>query len=44
MRRTSIQSGIPCITNINTVFELLKAMDEVEKKEIEVRRVDEYGK
>ncbi len=44
MRRASIQSGIPCITNINTAFELLKAMGEVEKKELEVRRVDEYAK
>jgi carbamoyl-phosphate synthase large subunit len=44
MRRASIQSGIPCITNVNTASELLKAMDELRKKELEIRRVDEYGK
>jgi carbamoyl-phosphate synthase large subunit len=44
MRRSGIQSGIPCITNINTAFELLKAMDELRKKELDIRRVDEYGK
>ena len=43
MRRASIQSGIPCITNLNTAFELLKAMDELRNKELDIRRVDEYA-
>jgi carbamoyl-phosphate synthase large subunit len=42
MRRSSIQSNIPCITNLNTVFELLKAMGQLRKKPLDVRRVDEY--
>lgn len=42
MRRASIQRGIPCITNINTAFELLKAMDELRKKELDIRCVDEW--
>jgi carbamoyl-phosphate synthase large subunit len=44
MRRAGIQSGIPCITNINTAFELLKAMEELRTKELDVRRVEEYSK
>lgn len=44
MRRSSIQSNIPCITNISTAYELLKAMNELRKKELEVRPADEYGK
>lgn len=42
MRRMSIQSGIPCITNINTAFELLRAMDKLSKQELDIRRVEEY--
>ncbi len=44
MRRASILSGIPCITNMNTAYELLKAMAELRKKELDIRRVDEYSK
>ncbi len=44
IRRSSILSGIPCITNMNTAYELLKAMAEVRKKELDIRRVDEYHK
>jgi carbamoyl-phosphate synthase large subunit len=44
MRRASIQGGIPCITNISTASELLKAMSELKKKELEVKRVEEYWK
>jgi len=44
MRRASIQSGIPCITNISTAFELVKAMSELRKKELEVKRVEDYWK
>jgi carbamoyl-phosphate synthase large subunit len=44
MRRASIQSGIPCITTMNTAFELLKAMDILQKKELEIERVDGYCK
>lgn len=44
MRRASIEMGIPCITNISTAYELLRAMDELRKKELDIRRVDEYAK
>ncbi len=43
MRKASIQQGIPCITNINTAFELLKALDTLDKKELDVRTVEEYA-
>jgi len=42
IRRASIQRGIPCITNINTAFELLKAIDELRTKELDIRCADEY--
>ncbi len=42
MRRASIVSGIPCITNIATAQELLKAMLELRERELDVRRSDEY--
>ncbi|VVC03759.1 Pyruvate carboxylase subunit A [Candidatus Bilamarchaeum dharawalense] len=42
MRRTSILSGIPCITNVNTAYEFLKALVELQKKELDIRRVDQY--
>ncbi len=42
MRRACIQAGIPCITNVNTAYELLKAMKELRKQELEVKCVDEY--
>jgi carbamoyl-phosphate synthase large subunit len=42
MRRASILSGIPCITNMNTAYELLKAMAELRKKDLDIRRADEY--
>lgn len=43
MRRACILRGIPCITNINTAFELLKALGALEKKELDVRTVGEYS-
>ncbi|MBI5697175.1 MAG: ATP-grasp domain-containing protein, partial [Thaumarchaeota archaeon] len=42
MRRASIVMGIPSITNINTAFELLKALNELKKHELTVKCVDEY--
>jgi len=42
MRRASILSGIPCITNVSTAQELLKAMLELREKELDIRSVDEY--
>jgi carbamoyl-phosphate synthase large subunit len=42
MRRAGILSGIPCITNISTAQELLKAMLELREKDLDVRRSDEY--
>ncbi len=44
MRRASIQNGIACITNINTVFELLKAITTLRERELEVRPSDQYSK
>ncbi|MBI5228257.1 carbamoyl-phosphate synthase large subunit [Candidatus Micrarchaeota archaeon] len=43
MRRASIQMNIPCITNISTAFELLKALDELKTQKLDVRCFDEYG-
>jgi carbamoyl-phosphate synthase large subunit len=44
MRRACIQGGIPCITNVNTAFELLKALDTLKKKDLDIRTVEEYCK
>ncbi len=44
MRRASIQNGIPCITSINTVFELLKAIHTLRESELELRPFDQYSK
>ncbi|MFH1520856.1 MAG: carbamoyl-phosphate synthase large subunit, partial [Candidatus Micrarchaeota archaeon] len=43
MRRASILQGIPSITNVNTAYEFLKALVELQKKELDIRRVDEYA-
>jgi len=42
IRRSSILMNIPCITNINTAFELLKAISETRKHDLEIRAFDEY--
>lgn len=42
MRRASVLMGIPCITNISTAYELLKAISELRTKELEIKRLDEY--
>ena len=42
MRRTSILSSIPCITNVNTAYEFLKALAELEKKELDIQPVCQY--
>jgi carbamoyl-phosphate synthase large subunit len=42
IRRAAIEQGIPCITNLNTAFELLRAMKSVKEKEFEVRPADEW--
>jgi carbamoyl-phosphate synthase large subunit len=44
IRRASIQKGIPCITNISTAFELLKAIEILSKKKLEIRPCDSYSK
>ncbi|MCI0503629.1 carbamoyl-phosphate synthase large subunit [Candidatus Micrarchaeota archaeon] len=44
MRRAGILGGIPCITNISTAQELVKAMLELRTKELEIKRVDEYSR
>ncbi|MDO8553372.1 MAG: carbamoyl-phosphate synthase large subunit [Candidatus Micrarchaeota archaeon] len=44
IRRACIEKGIPCITNVQTAFELLKAMVELKKKELEVKDIAEYWK
>lgn len=43
MRRASIMMGIPSITNVNTAYEFLKALVELQKKELDIRRVDQYS-
>ncbi|MFN7991391.1 MAG: carbamoyl-phosphate synthase large subunit [Candidatus Micrarchaeia archaeon] len=43
MRQASIHNGIPCITNLNTAYELLRAMAELKKKDLDIRRVEEYA-
>ncbi len=44
IRRACLEKGIPCITNVNTTFELLKALIELKEKnlELEVRHIEEY--
>ena len=44
IRRASIQNGIPCITNLNTAFELLSSIEKLKSQDLEVLTVDEYGK
>jgi carbamoyl-phosphate synthase large subunit len=36
IRRAAIERGIPCITNVRTAIELLKAMNEIKEKDIDV--------
>ena len=43
IRRAAIEQGIPCLTNMNTAFEFLKAMKELKGKELEVRTVEEWS-
>ncbi len=43
MRRSCIQMNIPCITNISTAFELLKAIDELRTQQLEVKPFDKYS-
>ncbi len=42
IRRAAIEQGIPCLTNINTAFEFLKALKELKDKPLEVRTVEEW--
>jgi len=42
IRRASVEQGIPCLTNINTAFEFLKALKELKDKQLEVRTVEEW--
>ncbi len=46
IRRASLEKGIPCITDVRTVFELLKALRQLKSKkhELEVRHIEEYWK
>ena len=44
IRRASVEMGIPCLTNINTAFEFLKAMKELKGKPLDVRTVEEWTK
>ena len=43
IRRRSIEKGIPCITNIRTAMEFVRALEKLRGKELEVRRLGEYG-
>ena len=42
IRRASIVMNIPCITNLNTAYELLKALEEQKKHPLEIKTFDEY--
>jgi len=42
IRRASVEMGIPCLTNMNTAFEFLKAMKQLKGKRLEVRTVEEW--
>ena len=42
IRRLATEKGIPCITDIQTAFELLKALVKLEKNRLEIRELDEY--
>ena len=42
IRRACLEKGIPCITNIQTAFEFLKAIIKLENQELEIKSVDEY--
>ncbi|MDD2655715.1 MAG: carbamoyl-phosphate synthase large subunit [Candidatus ainarchaeum sp.] len=43
IRRRSIEKGIPCVTNIRTAMEFVKALEKLRGREPEVRRLGEYG-
>jgi carbamoyl-phosphate synthase large subunit len=43
MREMSIKKGIPCITNISTAFELIKAINEVGDGPLEVRAIEKWA-
>ncbi|MFH1222474.1 MAG: carbamoyl-phosphate synthase large subunit [Candidatus Micrarchaeota archaeon] len=42
IRRLATEKGVPCITNINTAFELLKALHKLQKNELEIKELSEY--
>ena len=42
IRRACIEKGIPCFTNVQTLFELLKAMQRMQKQPLEIRELKEY--
>lgn len=44
IRRASIEKGIPCITNMRTALAMFSAIKTIKEQDIEVKRVDEYGK
>jgi len=44
IRRLATEKGIPCITNIDTAFEFLKALIKLEKNRPEIKELSEYGK
>jgi carbamoyl-phosphate synthase large subunit len=43
IRRAAIEKGIPCLTNMNTAFELLKALKKLKDEPLEVRTLGEWG-
>lgn len=42
IRRLATEKGIPCITNVQTALELLKALLKLEKNNLEIKELDEY--
>jgi len=43
IRRAAVEQGIPCLTNMNTAFELLKALKKLKDEPLEVRTLEEWA-
>lgn len=43
IRRLATEMGIPCITNVETAFEFLKALAKLEEEKMEIKELNEYG-
>ncbi len=43
IRRAAVEKGIPCLTNMNTAFELLKALKKLKDEPLEVHALGEWA-